>query len=112
MTFLSKLEKNVSKKFLDKGYIISKVENIDSLTIILNLILKIIKKRVKNKRIDLNNIHKLLPVSELNEFRLEVINDINKNKILRFHYFNLARNLLYNLAGNELMMQKNVNLSK
>lgn len=111
MIFLSKLEKDVSKKFLDKGYIISKVENIDSLTIILNLILKIIKKRIKNKRIVLNNIHKLLPVSELNEFRLGVINDINKNKILRFHYFNLARNLLYNLAGNELMMQKNINLS-
>ena len=78
MTFLSKLEKNVSKKFLDKGYIISKVENIDSLTIIINLILKSIKKRFKNQRINLNNVHKLLPVSELNEFRLGIINDINK----------------------------------
>jgi hypothetical protein len=111
MSFLSNSEKKLSQKFLEKGYIISKVEDRNSLKVILNLVLRSIHKIIKDKKINLNNIHNLLPVDQLNEFRLGIINDINKNPILRLHYFKLARNLLYSLAGNELMMQKNINLS-
>ena len=101
----------MSKEFLEKGYVISKVENKNSLKIILNLVLRSIQKKIKDNKINLNNIHKLISENQLNEFRLGVINDINKNKILRYHYFRLATSLLYSLAGNELMMQKNINLS-
>lgn len=111
MNFLSKSENKLSKEFLEKGYVISKVENKNSLKIILNLVLRSIQKKIKDNKINLNNIHKLIPENQLNEFRLGVINDINKNKILRYHYFKLATSLLYSLAGNELMMQKNINLS-
>jgi sporadic carbohydrate cluster 2OG-Fe(II) oxygenase len=111
MNFLSKSENKLSKEFLEKGYVISKVESKNSLKIILNLVLRSIQKKIKDNKINLNNIHKLVPENQLNEFRLGVINDINKNKILRYHYFKLATSLLYSLAGNELMMQKNINLS-
>ena len=42
---------------------------------------------------------------------LHIINELNKDIKIRFHYFNLGKKNLYHLAGNELMMQKNLNLS-
>ena len=59
----------------------------------------------------MNKIHKYVSVNNLNEFRLEIIYELNKNKYTRYHFFNSARTSLFNLVGNELMMQKNINLS-
>jgi sporadic carbohydrate cluster 2OG-Fe(II) oxygenase len=112
MSFLTKIEKKKNKFFLNKGYIISKVENMSSLKYISSLIVKTVNKQIKeNIFLDLNKIHKKISIEELNNFRLNLINKINKDKFLRYHYFNIAREALYILAGNELMMQKNINLS-
>lgn len=112
MNFLKQIEKKKNKVFLDKGYIISKVESISSLKYISSLITKSVNQQInENAFSDLNKIHKKISVEELNNFRLIIINKINKDKFLRYHYFNIAREALYILAGNELMMQKNINLS-
>ena len=111
--FLNNEEKKISKEFLDKGYIIRKASNKKSLEYITLLIKKSIQSVLKNKNrsIDLDKFHNLVSVEELNQVRLGVINNMNQDKNLKFHYFNLARDLIYILAGNELMMQKNINLS-
>jgi hypothetical protein len=111
--FLNKEEKKISKEFLDKGYIIKKVSNKKSLEYITLLIKKSIQSVLKNKKssIDLDKFHNLVSIEELNQVRLGIINNMNEDKNLRFHYFNLARDLIYILSGNELMMQKNINLS-
>jgi hypothetical protein len=112
MSFLNKIEKKKNKVFLDKGYIISKVENMSSLKYISSLIIKSVNQQInKTLFLDLNTVHKKISIEELNNFRLTIINKINKDKFLRYHYFNIAREALYILAGNELMMQKNINLS-
>ena len=112
MNFLSKKEINLSKKFDKKGYSIIKVENIKSLNYINRLILTTVKKYLKTKsNINLNYIHQLVSINELNQFRLKVIESISNNKLARFHYFNLARENVYSIVGNELMMQKSINLS-
>jgi len=112
MNFLSKEEQKKTKTFLETGYIIAKVENISSLKYISSLISKAINQQLKKKKsLNLNKIHKKIFIDELNNFRLGIINKINKDKLLRYHYFNIAREALYILAGNELMMQKNINLS-
>jgi len=112
MSFLKQIEKKKNKVFLNKGYIISKVENISSLKYISSLITKSVNQQInENVFSDLNTIHKKISIEELNNFRLTIINKINKDKSLRYHYFNIAREALYILAGNELMMQKNINLS-
>jgi sporadic carbohydrate cluster 2OG-Fe(II) oxygenase len=112
MSFLNQIEKKKNKVFLDKGYIIAKVENMSSLKYISSLITKSVKQQInQNIFLDLNTIHKKISIEELNNFRLTIINKINKDKFLRYHYFNIAREALYILAGNELMMQKNINLS-
>jgi sporadic carbohydrate cluster 2OG-Fe(II) oxygenase len=111
MNFLNKKEQKKTKVFLEKGFIISKVESMSSLKYISLLISNAINQQVKKKLVNLNKIHEKISIEELNNFRLGIINKINKDKLLRYHYFNIAREALYILAGNELMMQKNVNLS-
>jgi sporadic carbohydrate cluster 2OG-Fe(II) oxygenase len=113
MNFLNNLEKTISKEFLFKGYIIKKISNKKSLNYITLLINNAIKSSLGGKRYfsDLNKFHNIIPSESLNEIRLKIINKINQDKNLRFHYFNLARDIIYVLAGNELMMQKNINLS-
>ena len=110
MNFLNKKEQKKTKVFLEKGYIISKVESISSLKYISSLIFNAIDQQSKKKLINLNKIHEKITIEELNNFRLGVISKINQDKLLRYHYFNIARESLYILAGNELMMQKNINL--
>ena len=111
MEFFKKNEISVSRKFIKNGYIISKVEKTLSINYLKNLILKHSKRILKKKNINLNKIHKYVSINNLNEFRLEIINKLNNDTKTRYHYFNTARNSLYNLVGNELMMQKNINLS-
>ncbi len=111
MNFLSKEEISKSKKFQQNGFLISKIENKKSLNYLKNLIVKNTKVILGKKNIDLNQIHTFISPNDLNDFRLTLIDKINKDKNTRFHYFNSAREALYNLAGNELMMQKSINLS-
>jgi sporadic carbohydrate cluster 2OG-Fe(II) oxygenase len=111
MNFLNKKEKRKTKIFLEKGYIISKVESMSSLKYISLLVSNATNQQLKKKLLNLNNAHEKIFIEESNNFRLGIINKINKDKLLRYHYFNIAREALYILAGNELMMQKNINLS-
>ena len=111
MYFFTYKENQISKKFLRKGYLISKVENKKSLEFLRKLIIKSSRKILKKNNINLNYIHKTINTDELNKFRLEIIRLLNNNKSSRYHYFNIAREAIYALAGNELMMQKNINLS-
>ena len=113
MIFFNKKEKDLNDQFLNKGYIIKKVESKKSLNFILNLIKnnsnKLIKKKIK--KINLNHFHKNISFNNLNEIRLKLINLINSDNKIKNHYFNLARESVYALCGNELMMQKKLNLS-
>jgi len=111
MNFLTKKENLISNQFLKKGYLVTKVENKNSLNFLREIIINASKKLLKINGANLNKIHKKLNINELNEFRVEVIRILNNNKLSRYHYFNIAREALYTLAGNELMMQKNINLS-
>ena len=112
MNFLSKKENDLSNKFISNGYTIIDVENKKSLNYIYKTILQATKNFLKTKKkIDLNYIHKIISVDDLNNFRLKIINSISDDKLARYHYFNLARESIYSLVGNELMMQKSINLS-
>jgi sporadic carbohydrate cluster 2OG-Fe(II) oxygenase len=111
MNFLTNNEQKLSKEFLKKGYMISKVSNKQSLNFISKLIKDNVCKLLKLKKIDLNYIHNYVKVEDLNVFRVKIITEINKNKYLRLHYFNICKELIYLFSGNELMMQKNINLS-
>jgi len=112
MNYLEKLEKKKISKFLNKGYLISKIEDKDSLKYIKEKFLKIIRKTIKKRSFkNFNIIHQEVSVDNLNSFRLKIIQEINKDEKFRLAYFKVARKSLFSLVGNELMMQKNINLS-
>lgn len=114
--FATETEKSLSGEYLNKGYIIRTVDDIEALEWIRNQFDCLIRDalpEVEGIEIDdlLNNIHKYVPVAELNNFRLKIIQEINAIDGFREMYFRVARNYLDILVGNELAMQLRVNLS-
>lgn len=111
--FFSDFENKVTNNYIEDGYVIIKVNNLESLKWInnffINKITKIIGKNVGGDV--LNKFHKYMKQGNLNKFRLDIINEINKSKLFKKHYFNVASKYLNILVGNELVMQKSINLS-
>ena len=115
-SFLSKNDIKLSQEFEKKGYIIRNISNKKALKKIKNLFIKFIKKELKiSKKIKshylLNNIHKFLTTRNLNSFRIKLINHINNTEEFKKLYYLLSKNYLEVLVGNELVMQKRINLS-
>lgn len=84
------------------------------------LVKGIVKFPVEDKR-SLHNIknifHEYMPLVDklkkehLNRERINWINILNSKPWVRDTYFSLAKNILHELVGNELVMQRNINLS-
>ena len=114
--FINKFELDNSKKYLKNGYLIQKAENFKALDSVRNILVKAITEQIKNNHFKnsdelLNNIHKLVSIKNLNSFRLNVIQKINKSKQLRPSIFLTAQKLIEAIVGNELAMQLRTNLS-
>ena len=78
----------------------------------------IISKSIKLKKIDnlektefFNQIHKKISIRELNKFRLNIIKKINHTDKIKIKIHSLSKKYLDILVGNELAIQKRVNLS-
>tara|TARA_Y100001970_G_C14103703_1_gene786903 strand:+ start:439 stop:1233 length:795 start_codon:yes stop_codon:yes gene_type:complete len=112
--FLEKEEIDLNKKFVDQGYIVKPVNNLKELDKIQKLFIKEITKKYKSEKnnlLTLNKFHTKIKLNDLNDFRLNMINCINSYSDFRKKYFSLARQQLYTIVGNELVMQNKVNLS-
>lgn len=114
--YLSDKEKKLSHDYLNKGFVIYDVKEKEDLNWIKNSYVKIIKKilpKIKTTDPDqiLNNIHKFISPSKLNDFRLEVINQIHKKQCFKKKFYEISKNLLHSIVGNELVMQLRVSLS-
>ena len=108
MEYLLRKELLIKKQFINKGYIIKKIQNKKSLNFIKKLAITIIRKKTLIKNVNLNQIHKIIDKNNLNNFRLFLYEELNKNEKFKYHYFNLGREILYDLVGNEMMMQKKI----
>ncbi|MDC3130692.1 2OG-Fe(II) oxygenase [bacterium] len=114
--YLTKEENKISNDFLKKGYLIFDIKESRSYQWVANkvtqLAVKFLKKPIKIQQSDiLDNIHKYLDLKDLNNFRMSIINEINKSDEFKVHYFSLAKDIIYMTVGNELAMQKKINLS-
>ena len=75
-------------------------------------IIKVSILKEKNlKNFTFNKLHHLISIKDLNEIRLNIFNDINKDKKFRDNFFLVAKNALFSIVGNELAMQNKINLS-
>jgi len=114
--YLTKKEECLTSKYLDQGYIIKPVANRKALNWIKSQYLKIIKeylgiKVTRGSEDILNLIHQKVSLTQLNNFRIKIIREVNDIKEFRKIYFELAKPYLYTLVGNELAMQLRINLS-
>ncbi|MDC1356368.1 2OG-Fe(II) oxygenase [Pseudomonadota bacterium] len=114
--FLNNSEEEIYNEFLQNGYIIRKSSNIPILNDLQNYIVESSAKILGIKEILdnqdwLNNIHKFVKPENLNDFRLKVIHSITSNDYFRKNYYNVSRNYLDMIVGNELAMQLRINLS-
>ena len=111
--FLTKKEKKISQEYLNKGFVIQDINNINALNWISNFFLKNIKGKNNFKKNEdfLNNIHKKIKVTNLNDFRLNLIKKMNQSQTFRENFYQISKNLVDMVVGNEVVMQKNISLS-
>ena len=114
--FLTDSEQLLSKEYLQQGYIIRPVADLEALDWIRIQFIRLISEAldityaIKPEDL-LNQIHQKVPAAELNTFRLIIIQGLNVIDGFREMYFRVARPYLETLVGNELAMQLRVNLS-
>lgn len=116
--FYTDQEKEIAHPFLRDKYVIVPAEDIQALNAIRKQVAKITANSINcaipaDSDIDefLNTIHNQLTVETLNDVRLKVITEMNADPSFRTNYFKTARQALSLLAGNELAMQRRINLS-
>ena len=116
--FFTDHEKEIAQRFLNDKYLIIKAEDMDALTAIRRQVATVAAQAI-NQPVPsdaeaghfLNHIHELITGPELNDVRLKVITEMNRDPFFRRNYFKVAREMLMLLVGNELAMQRRVNLS-
>ena len=114
--FLTLDDTKISNEFKSNGYVIRNVADTKSLDYIQSQFIKLVKKNYKfeknynNEKI-LNFFHKKIKKNQLNDFRLKILNQINKDENCRYGYFKVSKPYLEAIVGNELVMQKKINLS-
>lgn len=115
-SFFEPTEVALSSQFLEKGYLILPVENRKGLDRIRDAaasfaaqFLKIATPTDAGKFLD--EIGQHASVEALNGLRLHVFNQLNAQNWFRPTYYSLVRRAVATLVGNELAMQRRVNLS-
>lgn len=113
--FFDKDEIALAEKFEKTGYVVVPIADKNAFQSIQNVFFELISKSVQSKKTDLdfylNHIHEFLPADTLNEFRLSIIHGLNSVGSFREWYYRIAKPYLDILVGNELAMQRRVNLS-
>lgn len=110
-------EVNVIKQFEKKGYIVAKTD-LKILDKIRNKITDLVREKIKDKKILklsdddlLNKLHKFVNKKDINEIRFSIYNKLNFNNEIAEMYYGCAKDYLDQIVGNELAMQKKINLS-
>src|SRR5690606_2664702 len=113
--FFDAEERALGDRFLEAGYLILPAEDRRALDRIRDRAAAIAAAKLGVEAGDpdrfLNRIHERVDAAGLNELRLAVIDGLNAEPWLRPSYHRLARRALAAVVGNELAMQRRLNLS-
>ena len=66
---------------------------------------------IKDDQEFLDNIKKYLKPKNLNEFKLKILHKVNSNISFRKKFFEISKNLVESIVGNELLMQLRIGMS-
>jgi sporadic carbohydrate cluster 2OG-Fe(II) oxygenase len=114
--FLSPGESDLMSAFLERGHVIVPVDDRPGLDRLRGEIVRLAANHldiaiVGDPDAFLNGIHERVTIPGLNALRLAVINGLNGAPWVRATYYRLARSALDAVVGNELAMQRRLNLS-
>lgn len=111
-------EVSVQNSLVEKGYFIFNIKENILINSIRKKTLLHIKKWFKSEKLKvpskidiLDNIHKFVSIKNLNSLRLYVFNKLNEDKKFHENYFFIGKKYIDILCGNEVSMQKKINLS-
>ncbi len=112
------MKKNNIQKYTKNGFIVLDIKNIKKLSIFRTKITSYLKKIIKDKSLHkfsdekiLNDFHKYIKKTNLNDLRIKVYNHLNSLKSFKKDYYDFSKEYLYEIVGNELAMQQKINLS-
>jgi sporadic carbohydrate cluster 2OG-Fe(II) oxygenase len=113
--FLIEKYSKISNDFSSRGYSICKVKNIGNLEKISKIVSSVIFSKNKPKEINqivdrFNNLHNEINERNLNKIRMKTIQKISGDLNVKRNFFSLIDDFIFELVGNELAMQKNLNL--
>jgi len=113
---LTAAEEALNQTFLSDGYLVVPVENQQGLDRIRDCVAELAAGHLKidlpeDGQAFLDGMHHQVDVPALNDMRMAVINGMNQQSWLRATYFSLVRSVLDQVVGNELVMQRRINLS-
>jgi sporadic carbohydrate cluster 2OG-Fe(II) oxygenase len=114
--FFTLEELAAGERFVNQGYVIGQAEDMAALDRIRGRMAELAADYLKLPAPNdpgqfLDGIGQWTDSARLNDLRLHVIDGINSEPWLRPAYFSIGRSLIEALVGNELVMQRRVNLS-
>ena len=109
-------EKKIIKNYLKNGYVVFDIEDKKKLNLIKKISsnqIELYTKNIKNihKKNIFNTFHNYIDLKNLNEIRMSIYSSLNSKKDFLKDYFSLAKKHLEIICGNELAMQRKINLS-
>jgi hypothetical protein len=107
-SFTSPEEAALSEEFLRVGYVIRPAEDPEALRSILEAVRLAAARHVGGPLPELSEVR--IPAADLNAVKLDIMQALSEPWV-RPAYYRLARSLLDRLVGNELAMQRRLNLS-
>lgn len=115
-SFLTEQERELSDRFLARGYVITEAEYPEGLDRIRAEAARLAAEHLgeaapRDPGVWLDSLHDRIDVAGLNSMRLAVIEGLNRNDWLARTYYEQARRALDTLVGNEVSMQRRINLS-
>jgi sporadic carbohydrate cluster 2OG-Fe(II) oxygenase len=115
-SFLTPEDAELSRQFLDEGYVIHPCESLSELEAFGSWIKaqanQWLSSNGHRSRIqELQRSHEVVDVQFLNDVRLHLFASINARSDARETYFKFAASLVQRVVGNELAMQNKLNLS-
>lgn len=111
--FRSKRELLLGNKYKKDGYIIES-GNMEYLGILKKIIEDIFEEFLQKRKkstVSLENAHQVIGHEESNDLRLYIIEKFSKDTEFNKNYYKSAREIIHDLCGNELAIQKRVGLS-
>lgn len=106
----NQIQNKISSEFLKKGYLIFEINNLMKLKKIRQEIKKYIKSKIHYKA-TIENLHNFISPEDLNSKRMNLYSKLNSKEEFLKTYYELGKDYLDIICGNELVMQRKINLS-